>query len=71
MTYYEFRDSIRGALLRDANGKTWKELKADLNLPYNQPCPEWIKAMEADSGLIRRDRRGRALVWRIEERPVE
>ncbi|MBD5778233.1 hypothetical protein IEN85_01835 [Pelagicoccus sp. NFK12] len=65
MKYIEFRDSIHQELIRSQSGKTWKEIKDTLDLPYDRPCPEWIARMELDIGLERKERRGNALVWSL------
>ena len=65
MRYVEFRNSIEEELLRNRAGLTWAELKERLNLPYKQPCPEWVKRMEEGIGLSRARGTGRAYVWRI------
>ena len=65
MTYIEFKDSIRSALRKKPTGLTWKQLKLVLDLPYSRPCPEWMKQLEKEIGLIRRKGAGRALVWRV------
>ncbi|CAA6676466.1 MULTISPECIES: hypothetical protein [unclassified Lentimonas] len=67
MKYTEFRDAIVADLKADPVGKTWKELKRDLNLSYQQPCPEWIARLEVEIGLERREKRGNALVWKLVE----
>jgi hypothetical protein len=68
MQYTEFRDSIHADLRRSSSGKTWKELKASLNLPYSQPCQEWICRLEREIGLERREKKRNALVWKVRER---
>lgn len=66
MRYQEFRDAIQEELLANPAGLTWAELKGRLNLPYKQPCPEWVKWMEEEMGLSRaREGTGRAYVWKI------
>jgi hypothetical protein len=65
MRYLEFRNAIEEELLQNHAGLTWAELKERLNLPYNQPCPEWVRRMEEDAGLSRARGAGRAYVWRI------
>jgi hypothetical protein len=65
MKYVEFRDLIENELRQNHDGLTWKELKARLELPYDQPCPSWIKRMEDEIGLSRVRGLGRALVWTI------
>ena len=67
MTYANFRDRIRARLNQAPDGLTWKALKADLDLPYERPCPEWIKRLEREIGLTRTlGEEGRALIWRTE-----
>jgi hypothetical protein len=65
MRYVEFRDAIEEELLQNRAGLTWAELKERLNMPYGQPCPEWVKRMEEEVGLSRARGTGRAYVWRI------
>lgn len=65
MKYVEFRELIQGKLKRNPAGLTWKELKTDLNLPYDRPCPTWLTSLEKDIALIREKGSGRALVWKI------
>jgi len=67
MEYTEFRDSIHADLRRSRSGKTWKELKASLNLPYAQPCQEWIGRLKREIGLKRREKKGNALVWKVDQ----
>jgi len=68
MTYHQFRDSIQAKLRERELGMTWRELKDDLRLPYDRPCPEWTRRLESDIGLIREKGTGNALVWRCESR---
>ena len=65
MKYIEFRDLIHQELSRHPSGKTWKEIKSSLGLPYGRPCPEWIARMEMEIGLERKERKGNALIWRL------
>ena len=60
MRYLEFRDAIHKELLQNPAGLTWAELKGRLDLPYNQPCPEWLRRMEEEVGLSRARGAGRA-----------
>jgi hypothetical protein len=66
MRYTEYRDAIAGALRRRARGMTWDELRVQLVLPYERPCPAWTKQLEQDLGLTRVKGEGRALVWKLE-----
>ena len=65
MTYAEFKHSIGSKLRKSSAGMTWSELKKVLDLPYERPCPEWVKQLEKEIGLIRRKSAGRALVWQV------
>lgn len=65
MRYVEFRDEIREELRQNPAGLTWKELKQRLELPYNQPCPTWVKQMEQEIGLSREQGPARAYIWKI------
>jgi len=66
MQYTEFRDAIRRELQQSASGKTWKDLKETLSLPYDRPCPEWVGQLEQEIGLVRKEKKGNAFIWRIE-----
>jgi len=66
MRYEEFRDAVRGHLMLNPQGATWKELRDALDLPYERPCPEWVKRLENDMGLDRKEKRGRALLWKLD-----
>lgn len=68
MRYVDFRTVIRDELLQNPAGLTWKELKERLDLPYDRPCPTWVKRLEQEAGVSRARGSGRAYVWQIEER---
>ena len=65
MTYIEFRDAVCGELGRRKNGLTWRELRERLDLPYERPCPTWVRRLEVESGLTREPGPGRAYVWSL------
>jgi hypothetical protein len=65
VTYEEFRRQIHDALIEAPDGRTWKELRGGLELPYERPCPTWVKVLEREIGLNRETRRGREQVWRV------
>mgnify|MGYP001555096939 CR=1 FL=1 len=65
MRYVEYRDQIHGKLRRRKRGMTWAQLRDELDLPYDRPCPNWTKRLEAEIGLTRTKGEGRALVWRV------
>jgi hypothetical protein len=66
MTYQRFRDLIQAKLRERRLGMTWRELRDDLGLPHEQPCPEWTRRLEGDIGLTRQKRTGSAFVWSCE-----
>jgi hypothetical protein len=65
MTYSAFKSAIATELKRHRTGRTWKDLKSRLKLPYARPCPEWTRKLETEIGLVREKGEGRALVWRV------
>ena len=65
MRYIEFRDTIGKELRRVPSGLTWAALKSRLKLPYRIPCPEWVKQMEKEIGLLRERGSGRAFIWKV------
>jgi hypothetical protein len=65
MRYQDFRDGIQEELRQNPAGLTWAELRERLDLPYRQPCPEWVKRMEEETGLSRARGSGRAYVWTL------
>ena len=65
MYYTEFRDTIKDHLARHPAGRTWAQLRDELNLPYDRPCPEWTKRLEGEIALSRVEGDGRALVGKV------
>lgn len=65
MRYVEFRNAIQEEHRANPAGLTWAELRERLHLPYQQPCPEWVKHLEEEVGLSRARGAGRAYVWKI------
>ena len=63
MRYVEFRDAVLEYLRRRSRGRTWAQIRDDLDLPYKRPCPTWTARLERESGLTRTRGAGRALVW--------
>jgi hypothetical protein len=68
--YVDFRDVIKKELRRNPGGLTWTELKQRLDLPYDRPCPSWVRQMGEDVGLSRSKGSGRAYVWKLRRRKV-
>jgi len=66
MRYTDFKRAIYTRLRVEPAGRTWAQLKEDLRLPYDRPCPEWTRRLEEETGLVRRKGSGNALVWRLE-----
>ena len=67
MTFPEFKEAIRSALASAPEGMTWQELKAAKALPYERPCPTWVKRLESRIGLRRVKGSSRALIWTLEK----
>jgi hypothetical protein len=65
VTYLHFRDTIRAALARHSGGLTWRELDQVLHFSSGRPCPEWVRRLETEIGLVRQPGPGRALVWKL------
>ena len=65
MRYLEFRDSIRQELRRHPEGLTWADLRDQLALPYDRPCPTWVRCLEEEIGLTRSKGPTRAYLWQI------
>jgi len=68
MTYLLFKNLVQSDLQKYPVGKTWKELKSDLALPYNRPCPEWTKRLEREIGLTRQKGAARELIWSVKKK---
>ncbi|HSH95187.1 MAG TPA: hypothetical protein VK968_13630 [Roseimicrobium sp.] len=68
MRYEQFRNSIRDELRRVPAGLTWSQLKERLDLPYDRPCPTWVKCLEEEIGLTRAKGSGAAYVWRVQSK---
>jgi hypothetical protein len=69
MRYEEFKSLIHAHLRRNPSGATWSQLQQALDLPYERPCPEWTRSMQAEIGLVRHKGAGRALVWSLKAAP--
>ena len=65
MRYTQFRDLITRELRRRHRGLTWGELRDRLDLPYDRPCPSWVRRLEQEIGLARTRGTGRALIWSL------
>jgi hypothetical protein len=65
MRYIEFRDVVETYLRRNRLGRTWAEIRDALDLPYERPCPTWVRRLENEIGLRRTKGDGRALVWHV------
>ena len=63
MNYEEFRDKVKGVLLKNKNGLTWSQIKEKLNLPQKVPNNKWVKWLEKDIKLVR-EKKG-TIIWRI------
>jgi hypothetical protein len=65
MRYIKFKTLIRDELIKHPSGLTWKELKNNLALPYQRPCPTWVNQLEQDIGLVRIRETRAALIWKL------
>jgi len=65
MRYIDYRDQIKRKLCCKTTGMTWAQLRNELDLPYDRPCPNWTKRLEVEIGLTRTKEGGRALVWKV------
>ena len=65
MRYEEFRDEIRDELAASPEGLTWAELRERRALPYDRPCPTWVRRLEDEIALERAPGAGRAYVWTL------
>lgn len=65
MRYNEFRAIIQANLKKHPEGLTWKELKQSADLPYKTPCPTWVARLGSEIGLIRKRKKGNALIWEL------
>ena len=63
MRYVEFRDTIEQALRDHPDGLTWKDLRDRYDLPYDRPCPTWVRKLEGEIALRRERGHGRAFLW--------
>ncbi|HEY1084700.1 MAG TPA: hypothetical protein VGE29_20710 [Prosthecobacter sp.] len=65
MRYTDFKESIQKELRLHPSGLTWVQLRDRLALPYDRPCPEWVKHLEQEIGLVRVRREGRSQHWKL------
>lgn len=65
MRYIDFKDAIRDELRKNPDGFAWIELRKRLYLPYERPCPTWVRQLEQEIGLTRTKDTGRAYVWKV------
>ena len=68
MRYVEFKAAIDNELRGKPGGLTWAELRDQLHLPYERPCPNWTRRLEREIGLSRAKGSGRAFVWKVRKR---
>ena len=65
MKYSEFKNTIQNELSNNPDGLTWKELRDQLDLPYERPCPNWTAQLEEEIGLVRSKGFQRAYIWKL------
>jgi len=66
VTYSTFRDTIQRVLRENRSGLTWKELRERAGLEGKRACPTWTRQLEEEIGLVRREKTGRELIWRLD-----
>lgn len=70
MSYEEFRDIIRETLEKNPEGLAWKEIKRLANLQQKVPNNRWVRRLEGDIGLVRkeeiRQQEVKRTIWRLE-----
>lgn len=66
MRYEDFKQTIVTELCAHPAGFTWAELRSRLALPYEQPCPTWVRRLETEIGLTRSRGENAAYIWRIQ-----
>jgi hypothetical protein len=65
MTYEDFREKIKDAIVTANKPLTWTEIRTLAKLPQAFPNNQWVHRMEKDIGLERkRDRHG-IIFWSI------
>jgi hypothetical protein len=65
LRYTDFKEVICAELGLHPEGLTWMELKLRLVLPYQRPCPTWVRHMEEEIGLVRTRNAGKPAIWTI------
>jgi len=65
MTYHDFRKTIQRVLRLHPEGLTWRELRAQAGIDSDRACPTWTRRLEAEIGLVRREKKGRQLIWQL------
>lgn len=65
MTFLRFRELIHQELRQHPDGLSWVELRERLHLPYERPCPAWVRQLEQQISLRRVRGTGRAKVWTV------
>jgi hypothetical protein len=71
MTYQDFSEKIRDALLEAKRPLTWTEIRTAASLPQAFPNNQWVHRMEQDIGLYRhRDHNG-VIHWQLGGTPQD
>lgn len=65
MRYTDFKEAILSELGRHPDGLTWMELKLRLVLPYERPCPTWVRRLEEEIGLVRTRNQSGPAIWTV------
>lgn len=69
MSYEEFRDAIKETLEKNPEGLSWKEIKHLANLQQKVPNNRWVRWLERDIGLVRKEdvrrQEVKRTIWRL------
>lgn len=65
MRYEQFKKAIQDELRGTPDGLTWMQLRDQLRLPYDRPCPTWVRCLEREIGLSRARGSGAAHIWKL------
>lgn len=65
MRYEQLKSIVKTELQNCPQGLTWRELRERAHLDYRVLCPEWVKQLENEIGLVRNPGKTRAYVWKL------
>jgi hypothetical protein len=68
MRFVEFKERIKAKLIEHPEGLTWDQLKDQLELPYDRPCPTWVLQLEKEIGLTRSREVHHSFTWKLSQK---